>query len=117
MRFFVDHCMPDSGSRVLADAGYEVIRLRNKLPPDSPDPIVAKTAQELGAILVTRDKDFGGKSYAYLNRVTLRCPVLAIEQRIGDALSLIDHEWQRVAGVDGARIAIEITQTGIKTLR
>ena len=40
MRFFADHCVPNSVVRALAAAGHEVMRLRDHLAPDSPDPVV-----------------------------------------------------------------------------
>lgn len=58
MRFFADHCVPNSVVRALADAGHEVMRLRDHLPPESPDAAVLAEAQRLGAVLVTLDTDF-----------------------------------------------------------
>ena len=35
MRFFADHCVPNSVVRALAAAGHEVMRLRDHLAPDA----------------------------------------------------------------------------------
>ena len=58
LRFFTDHCVPNSIIRVLRDAGYEVLRLTDYIPADSIDSVVVSKAQELDAILVSLDADF-----------------------------------------------------------
>jgi predicted nuclease of predicted toxin-antitoxin system len=58
IRFFVDHCVPDSVGRALRDAGHEVILLRQRIAPDSLDPLVAAVSEMNGAILVSLDSDF-----------------------------------------------------------
>jgi hypothetical protein len=44
--------------QTLRDAGHEVCRLRDHIPPDSEDPVVISKAQELDTILVSLDGDF-----------------------------------------------------------
>lgn len=58
MRFFADHCVPNSVARALEAAGHEVMRLRDHLPQDTSDEAVISTAQRLGAVLLTLDSDF-----------------------------------------------------------
>lgn len=58
LRFFVDHCIPGSVIRILRDAGYEVLRMRDYIPVDSPDQLVISKAQELNAILLSLNGDF-----------------------------------------------------------
>ena len=58
MRFFIDQCVPDSVGRTLREAGYETILLREKIPTNSPDTLVAAVAEANNAILVTMDGDF-----------------------------------------------------------
>lgn len=43
---------------MLQEAGHEVIKLKEHIPPDSPDMKVIKKAQELNSILLSLDKDF-----------------------------------------------------------
>jgi predicted nuclease of predicted toxin-antitoxin system len=47
LKFFADHCVPTSVIKILQEAGYEVYKLRDIIPPDSSDPIVISKAQEL----------------------------------------------------------------------
>jgi len=58
LRFFADQFVPNLVTVALRDAGHEVLRLREHLRPDSPDPAVIATAQELGALLIPLDGDF-----------------------------------------------------------
>ena len=61
LRFFADHCVPNSVIQGLFDASHEVIRLRDRIPIDSPDSIVIAAAQELDSILISLDGDFTDK--------------------------------------------------------
>ncbi len=58
LRFFTDHCVPNSVIQVLRDAGHEVRILKEYIPRDSDDPVVIAKAQELPAILVSLNGDF-----------------------------------------------------------
>jgi len=61
LRFFADHCVPNSIIQGLLDAGHEVFRLKNHIPIESPDPIVIATAQKLDSILISLNGDFADK--------------------------------------------------------
>jgi predicted nuclease of predicted toxin-antitoxin system len=52
LRFFADHCIPNSIIQKLFDAGHEVLRLKDHIPKESPDPIVIATAQRFDSILI-----------------------------------------------------------------
>ena len=58
LRFFADHCIPNSIIKILGDAGYEVLILKDYIPIESPDSLVIAKAQELDAILVSVNGDF-----------------------------------------------------------
>ena len=58
MRFFADHCVPQSISETLIAEGHEVIRLPTQLPSDADDLTVLEEAQEIGAILLSLNGDF-----------------------------------------------------------
>lgn len=59
LRFFADHCVSNLIIESLAAAGYEVLRLKDYLPTESPDTTVIAKAQELDAILLSLNGDFG----------------------------------------------------------
>ena len=58
MRFFADHCVPESVDETLEAAGHEVLRLRNQMSNDAPDPEVIAKAQALNAVLLSLNGDF-----------------------------------------------------------
>jgi predicted nuclease of predicted toxin-antitoxin system len=58
LRFFADQCMPGSIIRALLEEGYEILRLKDSLAVDSPDPVVLAKAHELDAILLSLNGDF-----------------------------------------------------------
>jgi predicted nuclease of predicted toxin-antitoxin system len=58
LRFFADHCISNSVIQELRDAGYEVLRLKDHIPIESPDGLVLSTAQELNSILLSLNGDF-----------------------------------------------------------
>jgi predicted nuclease of predicted toxin-antitoxin system len=58
LRFFADHCISNSIIQELRDAGYEVLRLKDHIPIESPDGLVLSTAQELNSILLSLNGDF-----------------------------------------------------------
>ncbi|MFA5309231.1 MAG: DUF5615 family PIN-like protein [Dehalococcoidales bacterium] len=58
LRFFADHCIPESVVQSLRSAGHEVLRLKEYLPADSIDAGVIAKARELDAILLSLNGDF-----------------------------------------------------------
>lgn len=126
IRFFIDHCVPDSVGKALAAAGHEVILLREQLAPNSPDPLVAAVSEMNGAVLVSHDGDFkklapragiGRKRFQRLSRIALNCSEPQAADRIIKALSLIEHEWEVAQASSDKRMIIEIQTTVIRTIR
>jgi predicted nuclease of predicted toxin-antitoxin system len=58
VKFLLDHCVPNRAADMLVAAGHEVVRLRECLPTDAPDPVVVRKADELDAVLVSLNGDF-----------------------------------------------------------
>lgn len=58
MRFFADHCVPESIAAALEADGHEVLRLRKQMATDAPDPDVLEKAQILDAVLLSLNGDF-----------------------------------------------------------
>jgi predicted nuclease of predicted toxin-antitoxin system len=58
LRFFADHCVPNSVVQTLRGAGHKVVVLREHVPPDSDDEAVIAKAQALNCILVSLNGDF-----------------------------------------------------------
>jgi predicted nuclease of predicted toxin-antitoxin system len=126
IKFFLDNCVPDSVARVLRDAGHGVILLRDTIPKDSPDQVVARVSEVLDAVLVSYDKDFktlaprigvGQKRFRKLSRIGFRCREPQAARRTASALSLIEHEWQAAQSAADKRMILEIGETAIRTVR
>jgi predicted nuclease of predicted toxin-antitoxin system len=58
LRFFADHCIPNSIIQELQDAGCSVLRLKDHIPIESPDSKVIEITQEFDAILLSLNGDF-----------------------------------------------------------
>jgi predicted nuclease of predicted toxin-antitoxin system len=58
LRFFADQCVPGSILRAPHEEGHEILRLKDRIAVDSPDPVVLAKAQELDAILLSLNGDF-----------------------------------------------------------
>ncbi|MGE8142992.1 DUF5615 family PIN-like protein [Novosphingobium sp. NPDC080210] len=127
MRFFADHCVPESACLWLEQRGHTVIRLRNVLATDTPDPIVAKVAQDSDAILLTHDGDFkkiapripaGNKTrFKKLSKIHLSIPQVKSKNRLEDAISFIEFEWQIAQQCRDKRMHLVIQPSIIKTHR
>lgn len=119
--------MAESVCRFLEERGHEVVRLREVLATDTPDPIVAKTAQDMNAILISDDQDFnviaGRKATAKqrrfkrLSRVNMRCSHAKAVERLAAAISLIEFEFEGAQSRPDKRMIIDVGPTIIRTLR
>jgi predicted nuclease of predicted toxin-antitoxin system len=58
LRFFADHCVSNAIISTLRDAGHEILRLRDHIPVESPDPVVIAKAQQLDTLLLSLNGDF-----------------------------------------------------------
>lgn len=102
-------------------------RLREVLPTDTPDPIVAKTAQDCDAILLTHDGDFktvapriavGQRArFRKLSKVHLNLEHARSAQRLATAIGLIEFEWIAAQERPDKRIHIAIQLAVIKSHR
>lgn len=127
IRLLLDNNVPDSVGRVFAQRGHFVEHVRNILPVDASDPLVA-TASELDeCVLVSCDRDFkliapriprGHRArFRRLSRISLECNEYQAAQRVEAAMSLIEMEYEIAATSRDARMFIVIQNTGIKTHR
>jgi predicted nuclease of predicted toxin-antitoxin system len=127
MRFFIDHCVPNSVATMLEQDGRETIRLREKTAPDSPDTLVAAVAEANDAVLITMDADFkviarrtgiGQRRYRRLSLIRFeRCRESQAAMRLQRGLSLIDHEWNVGNSSSDRRLFVVITADTYRTHR
>ncbi len=127
MDFFLDHCVPASVETILTDAGHAVNWVKDTLPTDAPDPIVALTAETSGAILVSMDHDFrqiadriphGQRArFRRLSLISLRCRAPRCAERLRAALALIALEFSIANEASDPRMIVWIGDSYIRTQR
>jgi predicted nuclease of predicted toxin-antitoxin system len=127
MRFLLDHNVPVSVAEVLRERGYTVQLVKDILPIDSPDQLVATVSEIEGAILVSIDRDFRRiapripqgerRRFQTLSRISLECSEPQAAQRVTVALSLIEAEYQLARDSPDKRMFVVIQNSGIKTHR
>jgi hypothetical protein len=127
IKLFVDHCVPDSVGAALRNAGYEVLLLRERIAPGSPDPLVAAVSEMNGAVLISLDSDFKRlaprvpkgqrQRFRNLSRIGLRCKAPRCAQRLGVVLSLIEHEWAVAQKSSDKRMIVDIGESYIRSIR
>jgi predicted nuclease of predicted toxin-antitoxin system len=127
LRLLLDHNVPDSVADVFRGRGHSVVLVRDILPIDSPDQLIAAVSEEDGAVLVSCDRDFrliapriprGARSrFRRLSRISLECSEPQAAQRVRAAMSLIETEYEIARDSPDGRMFIVIQNSGIKTHR
>jgi predicted nuclease of predicted toxin-antitoxin system len=124
--FFTDQNVPESVAAVLEANGHSVIRLRNVMPTDSPDPVVAAACEQAGLVLITHDNDFksmakrmqiSNRRFSKLSHIRLGCRETRSAARVEAALSLIEHEWLYAQEQRDGRLLLHIGDAVIRTNR
>jgi hypothetical protein len=90
------------------------------------DPLIAIACARGGQVLVSHDNDFKAivrrlklthsQYHNSLHRIDLRCFEPDGARRIAEAMTLIEHEWQLVQGLDYPMV-IEIKDNLIRVMR
>jgi len=127
LHLLLDHNVPDSVADVFRARSHTVALLREIMPTDSPDPVVATVGDMDGAVLVSCDRDFDSIAprilkgmrtrYRKLSRIAIRCTEFHAARRIEEAMALIELEWATAQNRADKRMFIEILTSGIKTNR
>lgn len=127
MHLILDNNVPDSVAEVFTSRGHTVAFVRNILPADSPDQLVAAVSDQNEAILVSCDRDFkriaprihrGSKTrFKRLSRISIECGEPQAAQRVAAAMSLIESEYEIAQKRHDKRMIIIIQRNGIKTQR
>jgi Domain of unknown function (DUF5615) len=107
--FFTDNDVEDEVGNVLTRAGHSVIRLRDVMLGNSPDPVVDANCRNFSLVLITHNyKDFraiakklesAGEGIKRLSRIDLKMHQSLGPRRILEALHLIEAEWRRYSAV------------------
>jgi predicted nuclease of predicted toxin-antitoxin system len=127
IRLLLDHNVPDSVGEVFRRRGHTVQHVRDILPVDSPDALIATVSEEDRSVLVSCDRDFrliapriprGMRArFRRLSRISLECGEPQAAKRVEAAMSLIEAEYEIAQASSDARMIIVIQNAGIKTVR
>jgi predicted nuclease of predicted toxin-antitoxin system len=127
LTFLADECVAESACKFLEERGHEVIRAKDRLPEGTQDPIVAKVAEDLSAILLSDDSDFATIAarrqnrqkirFRKLSRVHLACKHSQAVNRLAAAITLIEFEYELAQARADKRMIVEVKPTLIRTLR
>lgn len=126
LRFFLDEGVPRGVGVMLQEAGHEVIFLHEAIATGSNDDLVASAAIANEAILVAIDKDMRTSAkrnkislnqYKRLSLLQLRCRETQAANRVRQALTLIEAEWNWAENKSSRRLFIEIGDSRIITNR
>lgn len=124
--FFTDHNVPESVATFLESQGHSVTRLREVMPTDSADAVVAAASEQAEMVLVTHDNDFksmaarmriSNRRFRKLSHIRLGCRESRSAARVEAALSLIEHEWGVAQANRDQRLLIHIGDGVIRTNR
>jgi predicted nuclease of predicted toxin-antitoxin system len=127
LRLFLDQNVPNSVATVFEEHGHEVIFLRDILPTDTPDQVVADVSETEGAILVTCDKDFKRiapriplgqrQRFQRLSRISLDCPEPQAANRVRAAMSFVEAEYAIAQAANDPRMIVSIGKQVMRTHR
>ena len=127
MRLLVDENVPNSVSEFLRGRGHDVDLVRDRLGQMTPDEYIAWVGDELGAVVVTMDKDFneivkripqGGRlKFKALGRISLKCRESQATVRIREFIEEIEREYDRLQGRRDKRLIVEITASSYRIVR
>ncbi len=127
MRFMLDENVPASVASMLQRRGHDVERIRDYVPPGSPDPLVATVSERLDAVLVSFDGDFekiapriprGQRSrFKKLSRIWLRCGEPQAAKRLELVLSFVESEYALAQQPPIRRMSLMIGKSWLRTER
>lgn len=123
--FLVDNCVPASVNRLLAEAGHDVVSVRDVAMGDAADPVIAVASCQSARVLVSTDRDFKAiakslrvtrKDSHKLHRIAFSCLDPRISDRLAEALTLIEWEWEQ-GGCGKRRMEVQISDVSIRVMR
>lgn len=127
MRLLLDQNVPNSVATVFKNRGHTVLYLRDIADPSAPDIVVAAISEIEEAVLVSADGDFRKiaprvpdgqrRRFRKLSRITLGCNAPQTAQRVSEAMSLIEFEYEIAQGRHDPRMIIVIGNSFLKTER
>ncbi len=121
MLLLIDEHVPDSITNLFRERGHEVRLVRDSGLKGEADHLIAKAANELGAIVVTfnhrhfatliarRPTAREGIRYPNAGRISFRCQEAVALQRLHDFIDDIELEHAMMQGKSDSRVIIAIS--------
>jgi hypothetical protein len=128
MPIFTDNDVADSVGRAFEAAGHSLIRLRDLMATNSPDPIVDQACRAGGLVLVTHNyKDFrriarerAGLTKRDTNemcRIELDCEQARAARRVREEMDFIVLAWARFLADPMTAMVVTVGEASIKFAR
>ncbi|MEA2641644.1 MAG: hypothetical protein QOF51_3038 [Chloroflexota bacterium] len=128
MLILADENVPDSVAEFFRERGHEVHLVRELFLGGTPDPVIARIGDEMGAIIVTwNHKDFkhlaaripSGEAARLRNlgRISFRCNEAHGRRRAEELIDLIEFEYAQVQQRHDRRLMIEILESVFRVIR
>jgi len=121
----LDQNVANSVAAVFREFGHTVHLVREILPSNSPDPLIAAVAELDSYVLVSHDRDFeaiapripkGSRArFRKLSRISLECNEAQAASRIRQTMSYIELAFANAA-LAGRAMRVVVQTTGIKVI-
>ncbi len=117
MLLLIDEHVPDSITKLLRNRGHDVRLVRDSGLKGEVDPLIAKAANEIGAIVVTfnhrhfatliaRNSTASRNRFPRAGRISFRCPEVVALERLRQFIGIIESEHAALLGEEDSRVII-----------
>ncbi len=127
MLLIIDENVPHEVADFFRARGHRVLLLRDLRMLGAADPEIVAQADNLGAIVVTMDRDFKQlvtrvpegqrERFRRLGRISLDCKPTSAGRRVEQLIRSIEFEHGEVQAERDRRLIIEITETSYRVIR
>lgn len=128
MRLLIDECVPEAVAYILSQSQNEIFKVVDELAPGTADNIVAQFADQQSLIVVTwnlrhfvaliqRRPQNNQIKFPNAGLIGFRCPEPSGEQRLKQALEVLEFEHECAQTRSDKRLIVHILNEFIKVCR
>jgi hypothetical protein len=120
---FIDENAPDAVADFFIRQGYTAYLVRDRFGAGTPDRVIARAASEMGAVVVTYDRDYRqlagwttkppNTRYPGMGLIVLSGPEPMGVDLVRRFLPMIEAAWDLVQGTSDPRLLVELSPSGI----
>ena len=125
MLLLIDENVPQSVTEFLRDRGHDVRFVRDLLLPGTPDPLIARLGEELGAIVVTWNRrDFKNltapvppgyrRRFRRLGWINFNCRETRGRQRIEQVIEVVEFHFALAQKRPDQQFRVEILDSSVR---